>query len=122
MIGRVITAAVGIPALALVVWLGDPVFSVVVAALAALAAVEVCDLAKSKGLTPSRIVAAVLSAALVLSHFAFSALWSTPEYIPLLIVSAGIAILAGDPYPFPYPTYPEPQRRTPPSLDGRGLG
>ncbi|MDE2822658.1 MAG: phosphatidate cytidylyltransferase [Chloroflexota bacterium] len=94
MIGRVITAAVGIPALALVVWLGDPVFSVVVAALAALAAIEVCDLARSRGLAPARIVAAVLSAALVLSHFAFSALWSTPEYLPLLIVSAGIAVLA----------------------------
>ena len=94
MIGRLVTAAVGIPALALVVWLGDPVLSVVVAAVAALGAVEVCDLARSKGLTPSRVVAAVLSAALVLSHFAFSALWSIPEYIPLLIVSAGIAILA----------------------------
>ena len=35
-----------------------------------------------------------MSAALVLSHSAFSALWSMPEYIPLLIVSAGIAILA----------------------------
>ena len=94
MIGRVITAAVGIPALALVVWLGDPVFSVVVAAVAALAAFEVCDMARSRGLAPSRIVAAVLSAALVLSHFAFSALWSMPEYIPLLVLTAGIALLA----------------------------
>ena len=89
MIGRLVTAAVGIPALALVVWVGEPVFSVVVAAVAALAAVEVCDLARNKGLTPSRVMAAVLSAALVLSHYAFSALWSTPEYVPLLIVSAG---------------------------------
>ena len=94
MIGRLITAAVGIPALALVVWLGDPVFIVVVAAVAALAAVEVCDLARSRGLTPSRVVAAVLSGALVLSHFAFSTLWSLPEYIPLLVLAAGIALLA----------------------------
>ena len=94
MIGRLVTAAVGIPALALLVWVGDPVFSVVVATLAALAAVEVCDMAKSRGLTPSRVVAAVLSGALVLSHFAFSALWSTPEYVPLLIISFGIAVLA----------------------------
>ena len=93
MIGRLVTAAVGIPALALVVWLGEPVFSVVVAAVAALAAVEVCDLARSKGLTPSRVMAAVLSAALVLSHFGFSAIWSTPEYVPLLIAAA-ITILA----------------------------
>ena len=94
MIGRLVTAAVGIPVLALVVWLGDPVFSVVVAAVAALAAFEVCDMARSRGLAPSRIVAAVLSAALVLSHFAFSALWSIPEYVPLLFVSVGIAVLA----------------------------
>ena len=94
MIGRLVTAAAGIPALALVVWLGDPVFSVVLAAVAALGAVEVCELARNKGLTPSRVVAAVLSAALVLSHFGFSALWSTPEYVPLLIVSVGIAVLA----------------------------
>ena len=94
MIGRLITAAVGIPALALVVWLGDPVFGVVVAAIAALAAVEVCDLVRNKSKTPSRVVAAVLSAALVLSHFAFSALWSISEYMPLLIASAGIAVLA----------------------------
>ncbi|MYB47916.1 MAG: hypothetical protein F4X72_01350 [Dehalococcoidia bacterium] len=94
MIGRVITAAVGIPALALVVWLGDPVFSVVVAALAAVGAVEVCDLARNKGMTPSRVVAAVLSPALVLSHFGFSFLWSMPEYIPLLVLTAGISVLA----------------------------
>ena len=94
MIGRLITAAVGIPVLAVVVWVGGPIFTVVVAAVAALGAVEVCDLAKSKGLAPLRIVAAVLSGALVLSHFAFSALWSSSEYVPLLIVSAGIAALA----------------------------
>ncbi|MYD49935.1 MAG: hypothetical protein F4W93_00420 [Dehalococcoidia bacterium] len=94
MIGRLVTAAVGIPALALVIWLGDPVFSVVVAVLAALAAVEVCDLARNKGKTPSRVVAAVFSSALVLSHFGFSFLWSMPEYVPLLIVSVGVAVLA----------------------------
>ena len=94
MIGRLVTAAVGIPALALVVWLGDPVFSVVVAAVAALAAFEVCDMARSRGLAPSRVVAAVLSGALVLSHFAFSALWSMSEYIPLLVLAAGISMLA----------------------------
>ena len=94
MIGRLVTAAVGIPALALVVWLGDPIFSVVAVAVAAIGAFEVCDLARSKGLTPSRVVAAVLSAALVLSHYVFSTLWSTPEYIPLLVLSAGIAVLA----------------------------
>lgn len=94
MIGRLVTATVGIPALALVVWLGDPVFTVVVAAVAAVGAFEVCDMARSRGLTPSRVVAAVLSAALVLSHYGFSAIWSISEYIPLLLLAAGISVLA----------------------------
>ncbi len=125
MIGRLVTAAVGIPALALVVWVGEPVFSVVVAAVAALAAVEVCDLARSKGLTPSRVVAAVLSAALVLSHYVFSTLWSTPEYIPLLIVSGGIAVLAVILTLFPIQKIQHRNgdlRKTPSPLKGEGWG
>jgi len=122
MIGRLVTAAVGIPALALVVWLGDPVFSVVVAALAALAAIEVCDLARSKGLTPSRIVASVLSAALVLSHFGFSALWSMPEYIPLLVLTAGISVLALILTFFPIQSIRDRNGETPSPLMGEGWG
>ena len=94
MIGRLITAAVGIPALALVVWVGGPVFTVAVAAAAAIGAFEVCGMARARGLAPSRVIAAVLAAALVLSHFAFSVLRSSSEYMPLLIISVGIAVLA----------------------------
>lgn len=94
MIGRIVTAAVGIPALALVVWVGGPVFSIVVAAIAAIGAVEVCEMTRSKGFAPSRVAAAILSAALVLSHFGFSTLWSSSEHVPLLLASAGIAVLA----------------------------
>ena len=94
MIGRLVTAAVGIPALALVVWLGGPVFSVVVAAVAAIGAVEVCEMARSRGETPSRAAAVTLSVALVLSSLVLSYSPSTPEYVPLLTASIGIGILA----------------------------
>ena len=84
MIGRLVTAAVGIPALALVVWLGGPVFSVVVAGVAAIGAIEVCEMARSRGEAPSRAAAMTLSVALVLSSIVFSYSPSTPEYVPLL--------------------------------------
>ena len=94
MIGRLVTAAVGIPALALVVWVGGPVFSVVVAAVAAIGAVEVCEMARSRGEAPSRAAAVTLSVALVLSGIVLSYSPSTPEYVPLLTASIGIGILA----------------------------
>ena len=94
MIGRLVTAAVGIPALALVVWLGDPVFSVVVAVVAAIGAIEVCEMARSRGEAPSRAAAVTLSVALVLSSIVLSYSPSTPEYVPLLTASIGIGILA----------------------------
>ena len=94
MIGRLVTAAVGIPALALVVWVGDPVFSVVVAVVAAIGAVEVCAMARSRGEAPSRVAAVTLSVALVLSSIVLSYSPSTPEYVPLLTASIGIGILA----------------------------
>ena len=94
MIGRLVTAAVGIPALALVVWVGDPVFTVVVAVVAALGAVEVCEMARSRGETPSRAAAVTLSVALVLSSIVLSYSPSTPEFVPLLTASIGIGILA----------------------------
>ena len=94
MIGRLVTAAVGIPALALVVWVGDPVFTVVVAVVAALGAVEVCEMARSRGEAPSRVAAVTLSVALVLSSIVLSYSPSTPEFVPLLTASIGIGILA----------------------------
>ena len=94
MIGRLVTAAVGIPALALVVWVGDPVFTVVVAAVAAVGAFEVCEMSRSRGEAPSRIAAVTLSVALVLSSIVLSYSPSTPEYVPLLAASIGIGILA----------------------------
>ncbi len=94
MIGRLITAAVGIPVLAVVVWVGGPVFTVLVAAVAAIGAVEVCEMARSRGLSPSRYVAVILAAALVLSHYVLAERWSTPEYLPLVAISIGLTLAA----------------------------
>ncbi len=94
MIGRLVTAAVGIPALALVVWVGDPVFTVVVAAVAAVGAFEVCEMARSRGEAPSRVAAVTVTVVLVLSTLVLSYSPSTPEYVPLLAASIGIGILA----------------------------
>ncbi len=94
MISRLITAAIGIPALALIVWLGGPLFSVALAVIAALGAAEVCDLARSRGFAPSRVAAAILSAVLVLSHYGFSATDVMAENISLLVASVTIAFLA----------------------------
>ncbi len=94
MIGRLITAAVGIPVLALVVWVGGPVFTVVIAVLAAIGAVEVCEMGRKRGLSPSRYIAAILAAALVLSHYVLAERWSTPEYLPLVAISIGLTLAA----------------------------
>ena len=95
MIGRLVTAAVGIPALALVVWVGGDVFVVVVAALASLGAIELCEMARNRSLTPSRAAAAVFSVVIVLSYYyASGSIDSIFERPWLVIVTIGIAVLA----------------------------
>lgn len=94
MIGRLITAAVGIPALALVVWMGGPVFTVVVAAVAAIGAFEVCEMARRRGQSPSRVAAVTVTIVLVLSALVLPNSPATPEYVPLLAASIGIGIPA----------------------------
>ncbi|MCY4527471.1 MAG: phosphatidate cytidylyltransferase [Chloroflexi bacterium] len=94
MIGRLITAAVGIPALALVVWMGGPVFTVVVAAVAAIGAFEVCEMARNRGETPSRVAAVTVTIVLVLSALVLPNSPTTPEYVPLLAASIVLGILA----------------------------
>ena len=94
MIGRLITAAVGIPVLAVVVWVGGPVFSVVVAGVAALGAVEVCEMARGRGLSPARYIAAILAVLLVVSHYPFAVQWEAAEYLPLLAVSLPLTAVA----------------------------
>ncbi len=94
MTARLVTAAVGIPLLALVIWVGEPWFTVVVAIVAAVGAVEVCQMAHNRGMTPSRFGAAVLAVGLVVFAYLHSAELSTPAYMPQGIVLAFIASAA----------------------------
>lgn len=71
MTARLITAAVGLPVLALAIWLGAAWFSVLVAAAAGVAALEFCQLATGWGRRPIAPLATVWAVALVAgAHFA----------------------------------------------------
>ena len=50
-------------ALALVVWMGGPIFTVAVAVIAAIGAFEVCEMARGRGEAPSRAAALTLTVA-----------------------------------------------------------
>ena len=65
MILRLASAAVGLPLLSLVIWLGSPWFSLVVAVVAAVGALEICHMARKRGHRPVALVAVVWALALV---------------------------------------------------------
>ena len=85
MIARLTTAAVGIPLLVLVVWVGEPWFSVVVALFAGVVALEVCRMALNQGIKLPQLTIAIMAMILVVSHFAY-----TPENSPPLRAVQGI--------------------------------
>ena len=62
---RFASAAVGIPVLAVFVWIGLPAFSVLIAVLAGIGTWEVCRMAEERGHTPDIPVAVTWSVALV---------------------------------------------------------
>jgi len=94
MIARLTTAAVGIPLLVLVVWAGEPWFAMAVAGLAAIGAVEVCRMARNRGMTPSQTSAAVLTLALVGSHYVYSTDVSTPGFTLQGLIAALVVVAA----------------------------
>ncbi len=63
---RVATTAIGLPLLILVVWVGSPLFSVMVAMIAAVGALEMSGMAKHWGDRPITPLAVLLAAALIL--------------------------------------------------------
>ncbi len=69
---RLATAAVGIPVLALVVWIGSPWLSLFVGGFAALGAVEFCRMARRRDRRPDVLVAVVWSLALLTAGHALS--------------------------------------------------
>ena len=67
MTARVATAAVGVPLLLLVVWLGSPFLTVLVGLAAAVAAIELCNIGRAWGDRPYVWLAVVWAIALVVA-------------------------------------------------------
>ena len=91
MAARVGSAAVGLPLLAVAIWLGGWWFSVLVAVAAALGAVEVCRMARERGWRPVAPLAAMGALVLVaLGHF-LSEGPSLQLPVPAIVATASLA-------------------------------
>ena len=86
---RLASAAVGIPILAVLIWAGAPLFSILIAAMAGVGAWEVCRLARNRDLRPVAPVAITWSVALVALGHVLSEDWS-----PRDTTRAAVAIAA----------------------------
>ena len=88
---RIASAVVGLPLLALLIWVGPPWFSLLVALAAAIGALELCQMAGQKGRRPMALVAAMWAVALVTgAHFVVSGSAGTAA-LPALAVTGAIA-------------------------------
>ena len=70
---RLVSAAIGVPVLAVLIWIGAPGFSVLMAALAGAGAWEVCRIARHRDREPVVTVAVVWSVSLVAIGYVLSA-------------------------------------------------
>ena len=98
MTARVATAVVGLPLVLVAAWLGSPFLSALVALAAAVAAVELCNIAQARGARPGVWLAVVF--AVVLVGAAELASDDTPvvRVISPIVIVAAVALLAS---PFP---------------------
>ena len=88
---RIASAAVGLPALALLIWVGSPWFSLLVAVAAAIGALELCHMASQQGRHPMAHVASMWAVALVVgAHFVASDS-SDQAALPAIAVTLAIA-------------------------------
>ena len=88
---RMASAVVGLPLLALVIWLGSVWFSIVVALTAALGAFELSHIGRRAGRRPAPVVAAMWAFTLVVAaHIASADLTQTVT----LIATGGLVVLA----------------------------
>ena len=69
MITRVITVLVGLPILFTIIWLGNPLFSVMLVAIAAIGAWEFCQIAKRADKKPMTRFATIWSALFVVASY-----------------------------------------------------
>jgi len=90
---RLASAAVGIPVLAVFVWIGLPAFSVLIAVLAGIGTWEVCLMAEDRGRNPDIPVAVTWSVALVASGHVFADDLASQELGRALAVILATAVL-----------------------------
>jgi len=89
---RVLTAAVGIPAVVGIAYLGGTVFAGVIAFVAILAQLEFYDLQTKVGWNPSRILGVALGLVIVLR---FELSWSEPLLIGLALIAVADLLRTG---------------------------
>jgi len=89
---RIASAVVGLPLLALLIWVGPPWFSLLVAMAAAIGARELCHMAGQRGRRPMALVAAMWAVALVAGAHFLASDSSGAATLPALVVTGAIAV------------------------------
>ena len=90
---RIVTAAIGLPLLALIVWAGTPWFSALVAVAAAIAAYELCSVAARGDHRPWPMVAIILVIGLVaVSHTLADESVAKSKVAPAVALAAGAGL------------------------------
>ena len=90
---RVASLAIGIPLLVFFVWIGSPWFGVLVAAIAAVGCLELCNMARKWGDRPITPVAIVWAVAFVVAaHFLDGGSPSATIAVPVLGIGAAVAL------------------------------
>ena len=89
---RIASAAIGLPLLIIIVWVGSPWFSVLVAMVAALGALELSDMARRWRDQPALPLAMACGAGLIVAgHFLAEASPAWHRALPVASVAAGVS-------------------------------
>ena len=92
-VSRIATAAIGLPLLALIVWVGAPWFSALVAVAAAIAAYELCSIATRAGHRPWTLIAIILAIGLVaVSHTLADESVGKSRLLPVVALAGGAGL------------------------------
>ena len=95
MASRISVGAVGLPLLVLLVWIGSPWFSVLVAAVAAIGALELCRMARLWGDRPVVPVAVTWAVVFVAAgHLLDDGSSAVTSVMPIVSVAAGILLVS----------------------------
>ena len=91
---RIVSAAIGLPLLILIVWVGSPWFTLLVGVAAAIAALELSNLARLWGDRPMTLLAVASAVALVAIAHILASSYSDGARVPLIVpIAAGVSIV-----------------------------